>query len=123
MDQEVAIEYLNWLSNLADGQEQYFIWDVYPAHRSEAVKDAAVKANIQLSFVPNGQTATWQPLDCRVFGSLKARAKGRFNAAVTASLFTGEQPEWGMNDALVMLAEVWRAMPEEETGDAWSCLD
>jgi len=63
---------------------------------------------MHLSFVPSGQTGTWQPLDYRVFGSLKARAKERFNAAVAASLLTGEQREWGRNDALVMLSGVER---------------
>jgi len=93
VDQDVAIEHLKWLSNVAKKESQYRIWDVYPSHRSEAVKDAAVKANIQLSFVPSGQTGTWQSLDYRVLGSLKARAKARFNAAVMDSLGGGEQRE------------------------------
>jgi len=70
--------------------------------------------------VPSGQTGTWQPLDYRVFGSLKARAKARFNAAVMYSLFKGKQREWGMNDALVMLSEVWSGMQQDEIIGVWS---
>jgi len=58
VNQVVAIEYLKWTSNVAQNQAQYLIWDVYPAHRSEAVKATATHANIHLSFVPRGQTGT-----------------------------------------------------------------
>jgi len=122
MDRNVVIEYLKWLSMVAGKQYQCLIWDVYPSHRCEAVKTSAAKVKIHLSFVPSGLTATWQPLDCRVFGSLKAPAKERFNAAVLASLHGGEEREWGRSDALVMLSKVWSAIPQEETIAAWSRL-
>jgi len=90
MDQDVVIEYLKWLSMVAQNQAQYLVWDVCPSHRSEAVKATAAKVNMHLSFVPSDLTATWQPLDYRVFGSLRARANERFNAAVSASLLRGD---------------------------------
>jgi len=54
MDQDVVMEYLKWLSKVAQNQAQYLIWDVYPSHRSEAVKATATEVKTQLSFVPSG---------------------------------------------------------------------
>jgi len=91
-------------------QNQYLTWDVYPSHRPEEVKATATEVKMHLSFVPSGQTGTWQPLYYRVFGSVKARAEKRFRAAVVAAL-----------DSLVMLSNVWSAVPQDEILEAWSC--
>jgi len=105
MEQEVAVEYLKWLSNVAKKQNQYLIWDVYLSHISEEVKATEVK--MQLSFLPGGQTGTWQPLDYRVFGCLKARARARSNAAVLASRLRGGA--WGdqLNNQKVAFSRVF----------------
>jgi len=70
---------------------------------------------------PNSLLTHQSPSKGRV--PVKARARARFDSLVTASLQEGQQREWGMNDALVILCEVWGAMSQEEILGAWSIFD
>ena len=75
----VALEYLQWLHNgYAKGKDFSLLWDVYSTHRSESVEKYAQDNGIALQYIPAGQTGEWQPLDFRIFGSLKARARNNF---------------------------------------------
>lgn len=121
-DADVARQYIAWLHERNDGEPKYLIWDIYSAHRAEEVKDFAIQNDVSLGFVPSGQTGEWQPLDYRIFGSLKQRAKERFDAAVAAALVRGEEYQPSFNDALIMLLEVWLLIDQEEILNAWQRL-
>jgi hypothetical protein len=65
------------------------------------------------------QTNEYQSLHRRVFGSLKARARARFDD------WWIQNPGGAirLEDAIEILLEVWKAMPQDEIFDGWSALD
>lgn len=54
------------------------IWDVYSAHRDEEVKEYAKTKNVELIFVPAGQTSTRQVHDTHIFGLVKRAYKTQY---------------------------------------------
>lgn len=78
-DEAVAKAYLKWLAEWNGGGRKYVIWDLFAAHRCDAVKAFADEEGITLEFIPAGQTGSWQPLDNRIFGVIKAKAKEMFD--------------------------------------------
>ena len=94
------------------------LWDVHASHRHESVKQAAQEHGICLSFIPAGQTAIWQPLDRRIFGIVKQKAKLRFQEVIIRKGLENVD----MIDAIVVLIEVWRSLSEQTIRKAWSHL-
>jgi hypothetical protein len=76
-DKNVAISDLAWLRTIRPVGKWAVIWDVYAAHRDLTVKVKARELDIRLIYIPPGMTDKLQPLDSRIFGSLKARVKAR----------------------------------------------
>jgi hypothetical protein len=75
-DKTTAMQYLKWLrATRPAGQKLLLVWDVFSAHRDAEVKTEAARLNIELIFILAGMTDKWQPLDDRIFGSLKKRAQ------------------------------------------------
>ena len=120
---EVAKAYLSWLHTRNNGSHKYLIWDVFAAHRSEEVRKYATEKRIHLAFVPSGQTDDWQPLDYRIFGAIKERAKERFDGAAVAAMLKGEKFDPTLNDALATLLDIWKGVPQDEVLGAWSILE
>lgn len=121
---ELAIQYLTWLKNdYAKGNDIFLIWDCYSSHRSQATKDFASSNGIGMLFVPAGQTGTWQPLDFRIFGNLKNKAKARFdeNDVVNFSLSAPQKINWAKS--VELLLQCWGEIPEEDIINAWGRLD
>ena len=78
--EEVCRRYLEWLhTGYAHNSKFTLLWDVYPSHKTDEIKNYAANNEIDLNFIPAGQTGEWQPLDYRIFGSLKQRARAEFN--------------------------------------------
>jgi hypothetical protein len=115
----IIVSYLEWLSReIASGCPCALILDVYPTHRTELVFDTAAAHDIELLFVPAGATGRFQPLDRRIFGELKARARAEF----------GRQ-RWraGGNDidyeqSLEILGKSWRSISSENVKNAWNVV-
>ena len=119
---DVAIQYIRWLHKRNNKSPKYLIWDLFSAHKAERVRAFAAKKHVPLAFVPSGQTGTWQLLDYRIFGSLKQKAKARFDKEIAAAYARGEEPHVSRNDALVMLQQIWKATPQDEVLNAWNRL-
>jgi hypothetical protein len=115
MDKRVARQYVQWLRDRISGP-MALIWDLFAAHRE--VKEAAEQLEITVAYIPAGQTDEWQPLDHRIFGSLKQRAIGRWNR----QFLTQRQPELSVNRALLNLLESWQSIGEDEIQEAWDHL-
>ena len=68
-------ETMNNQFNINNNQKLYLILDVYKSHRSEMIIKQCKDLNIELIFIPAGFTDLYQPLDIKVFGGLKAKAR------------------------------------------------
>lgn len=70
---DLMIKYLNWLSQLMNGEPFVLVLDSYRAHKQKKVKDEAEKLNIELIYIPSCGTGKFQPLDRFIFGFLKKK--------------------------------------------------
>ena len=61
-----------------DDQPLHLIMDLYPSHMTQQVKTDAEALNIKIHIIPAGMTDFYQPLDRKVFGVLKAKARKVF---------------------------------------------
>jgi hypothetical protein len=125
-DSAVACQFLRhfveWTSKVVRQPRQQtrptLLWDVYAWHLSEQTKAEAERLGIDLEFIPAGKTGKLQPLDCRIFGELKARVR----AAVERDL--AETGEIGANvfDALGHFLKAWKQVPAENVVGSWTAL-
>jgi hypothetical protein len=112
----IAAEYLRWLRSRYGRLKIVLLWDIWGAHRSKETKELARQLNIQLEFIPAGQTGECQPLDRRLFGNLKSRARSRFDQMCSRR----EDPT--MQDSVAMLVDAWNSIGQDEVLDAWAPL-
>ena len=115
---EVMIRYLKWLKERNGGRLIYVLWDLHASHRDEQVKAWAEKEEIGLLYIPAGQTNEWQPLDRRVFGSLKSKAMKMLNEKMIESSLEN----CDMCDAVEILLKSWATIDEDEVRNAWEPL-
>ena len=120
--EEVCQSYLEWLHHgYAHDTPFSLLWDVYPSHRTDTIKQYAADNDIQLNFIPPGQTGEWQPLDYRIFGSLKARARAAFNRTDAVFEKKGKKNiKWEI--AIGILMQCWEEISKNEVIKAWSHL-
>ncbi|OQR85418.1 hypothetical protein ACHHYP_11851 [Achlya hypogyna] len=78
MDQATAMDYLDWLSDLFEGERIGLIWDLAAAHKAEEVMQYAEEIGIVLSFIPAGLTSILQVCDLIINKALKAAFKRRY---------------------------------------------
>lgn len=112
-DAAVAGEYLRWLRGRYGSDELVLIWDVFISHRCDEVKTLAEELGIRLEFIPPGATGNCQPLDRRIFGNLKSRARARFDA------FWAIDHDPSMEDSIAMMLESWASIDQFEVLDAF----
>ena len=121
--EEVCRRYLEWLhTGYAHNSRFSLLWDVYPSHKTDDIKDYATNNGIKLSFIPAGQTGEWQPLDYRIFGSLKQRARAEFNRSdvITQNKEGAIVINW--ETAVRILVKCWEEIKPEEVINAWAPL-
>jgi hypothetical protein len=75
--------FIRYLRNLRAHMARPFhlICDLYAAHKTDRVKLEALQLGITLYFIPPGCTDDLQPLDRRMFGVLKSKARNFFRDA------------------------------------------
>jgi hypothetical protein len=112
---DVAIRYLLWLSEITRGQPTVLVWDLFAAHRDAVVKEQARHLGIRLEFIPPGATGLCQPLDRRIFGILKQRAKARFDRRN----LDWAQDEFRIGESIAILIECWDSITQEQVLSAW----
>jgi hypothetical protein len=111
---EVAKKFLIWLSE-THSTPLVLLWDLFSAHRDPSVQETAHHLGIRLEFVPAGATGELQPLDRRVFGSLKQRARRRFDEAI----IRGEKRKLTIEGAIKILLSAWVSIAQDELVAAW----
>jgi hypothetical protein len=114
--EKLIVEYLQWLhAEIADGLPCALILDVYPTHRTDTVMAAAAQSDIELLFVPAGGTSEYQPLDYRIFGELKSRAR----AEITRLTAIGGGANVDCDQSFRILVQCWTAISGENIRKAW----
>ena len=68
---------------------------MYPSHRTDLIQAVCTAYNIHIHYIPPGATDIWQPLDRKVFGSLKQIARKMWTEQYAAHL---ESLEGRLND-------------------------
>jgi hypothetical protein len=118
-DNLTAKKILEWVSDQAGNSHSTLIWDVSSAHREQSVRESAANKRVRLLYIQAGMTGAFQPLDRRVFQSLKARARTRFDERWI------RDPGLALTlvDVIDILLDVWTAIPQGEILDAWSNID
>ena len=115
---DVMMRYLTWLKERTKGRLIHVIWDLHASHRDQRVQDWAAASEIGLTFIPAGQTDTWQPLDRKIFGSLKQRAVLELHN----QMIDRDLADCDINDAIKILVDSWDKVSEEEITEAWQPL-
>jgi hypothetical protein len=115
-DDTIVNEYLRWLRRQNGRRHVVLLWDIFPSHRSNDTKSLAARLEIQLEFVPPGMTGECQPLDRRIFGILKGRARSRFNRMCC------QHVNPSMEDSVGMLVEAWSTIDQDIILAAWKPL-
>ena len=115
-DREVMIRYLSWLRDFAGQRIIHVLWDVHASHRHGDVRQWAAQHDVGLTFIPPGQTGTWQPLDRRVFGDLKSRAQDLLNESVLNEAFEDHD----MFRAISVLVKAWELLTSDAIRKAWN---
>lgn len=71
-DNNILVSILEQIYKLASGNSSALILDQHRSHLGEIITNKAKDLNIQLIYVPIGQTANLQPLDIKINGALKS---------------------------------------------------
>lgn len=104
----------------------YLLADAYKVHYCDECLDYAHSLNIQIIKIPEGSTDIFQPLDKKIFGILKAKARQFCNQIISDDLlklfdtesgtFTGPIPPpraITKKEATVVLENAWHALSKE----------
>jgi hypothetical protein len=116
--ENLILEYLGWLSEQSSGEPCILIMDVYPTHRTERVREAAMSLNIEILYVPAGGTSQFQPLDARIFGELKSRARAQFQRLSASEGVRGAS----YAQSIAILLDCWEKIAGENIQQAWSVV-
>ena len=116
--EEILISYLEWIHAKCNGEPCFLIWDVYAAHRAEIVQNKARELNIELLFVPAGGTSQYQPLDVRIFGELKSRARKKFEHLA----FKKKNRDITYEESISILLKSWEAISQESIEKSWKII-
>jgi hypothetical protein len=114
---DVAMQYLHWF---ADTYREHIVlvWDLDSADRDPQVRELARELHIQLVFIPPGATDECQPLDRRIFGNLKQRARRQFDNEILQARFRQVR----VGQAVRILLDVWKSITQDEILAAWEHL-
>jgi hypothetical protein len=117
--ENIVMSYIEWLSHeIADGTPCALILDVYPTHRTDRVIEIAAANDVELLFVPAGGTGRFQPLDRRIFGELKARARAEFRRWT----WRADGLDMDYEQSIRILSRCWMAIPAENVKKAWNVV-
>ena len=114
--EDVFCQYLHHIRQYYDdGDKIYLIHDVYTVHRKIEVINEAAALNIEMIFIPAGLTDAYQPLDRRIFGVLKAKARRYFRMRYSESIDIETTKIAAAQDFVA----AWEAITVENIGESW----
>ena len=117
MTDEVFKFYLMKLrEHLGHDKTIHLVMDLYPAHMTSDVDKLAEELNFKLHIIPAGMTDVYQPLDRRVFGPLKAKARKFFRQRN----HLGQPLKATKSDAFQDMCRAWESVTSFLVLSAWS---
>ena len=115
--EQFATEYLHYIKDTYLKEDDgCLIWDLHSSHRTASVREEASSLGIGILFIPAGQTDHWQPLDKRVFGALKAKAREEFDKMMADK----ELRDVSIMDAIDILVKCWKVLDVDLVKKSWS---
>jgi hypothetical protein len=128
MNEEICKQCVDWPREYLtcdDGDENGppwigLIWDRFSAHCKQSIMDRCTSFHIDVAYIPAGQTGTWQPLDYRIFGILKPRARVAWMHEKERQEREGREAPFTMLWAVVMLVRVWNEIEKVRITEAWN---
>ena len=93
--------------------------DLHSSHRGDEVKEVAKSLNIDLHYIPAGQTDIYQPLDRNYFGSVKATGRDQFRKRFRDN----PNVKFTEKDAVQDLIYSWEHLSVDTILDAWDIYD
>jgi hypothetical protein len=109
------VQSIDWPSANCHGEPLLLVLDVYKGHRTAKLRQRAGQPNAELLFVPAGGTSHDQPLDRRVFGERKSRARHARGQLASRTAIHEATPE----GAIGILISCWAAIPADNIRRAW----
>jgi hypothetical protein len=67
-------------------------------------------------FVPKGATAVYQPLDRRIYGEMKSKARAKFDRVIS----NGDSEPVTKESAVKLASECWIDLTRENIISAWA---
>ena len=114
-DDGTMIYYLETVHKWMKKQPCALILDQYPSHVSQSTREKAEELKIRLVFIPTSATDLFQPLDVRVFGTLKSMASSEFDDYVFKYDKGFTKPE-----AADLYIRCWKKLTREFIVSAWT---
>ena len=108
--------YLHKLREYFDDNEPiHLLMDLYPAHMTPDIRREADELNIVFHIIPAGLTDFYQPLDRKIFGILKAKARKFFRMR-----HNGDQElKATKKEACEDIVAAWEGLGSYYVGSAW----
>jgi hypothetical protein len=116
--ENLILLYIDWISEQAHRKPCLLIMDGYPTHRTERVLQKALDLNIEILFIPAGETSMYQPLDARIFGELKSRARVELQRLAASEGVRGAS----YAQSLTILINCWKKISRSNVQHAWSVV-
>jgi hypothetical protein len=117
--ENVIIEFIEWLHHdVTESSPSALVLDVYPSHRTERVIATAEANNVELLFVPPGGTGRFQPMDRRIFGGVKARARAEVGRRLQFEGF--ETIDYAIS--VQIPRKCWTSIPSANVRKAWNVV-
>jgi hypothetical protein len=92
-NERMLLQYLKWLRHENNKEPFCLVWDSFVTHKTDSIRNYCAKKSIQVIIIQPGCTDELQPLDRRIFGYLKSKARTQwinwystnFQKAITAA--------------------------------------
>jgi hypothetical protein len=114
-NEDVIIRYLTHVSNWVRHFPCVLFMDQYSSHVTPRVQAKANELKIRIIYIPKSATDKLQPLDRRVFGTIKSMAKKKF----AEHIFKTGKP-YSKPEAADLFMECWKKMGRNVIDSAWT---
>ncbi|OHS93796.1 hypothetical protein TRFO_13773 [Tritrichomonas foetus] len=116
---DIILKYLENLRKLFhDGKEIILLLDIYKSHIADECRLFAESLKIQLVYIPPGCTDILQPLDIRIFGILKGRARRLWRI----HQLNNNEP-LKKAGAVNILIQAWNSLSEHAVQSSWGIFE